>query len=114
MDSSSFDATLYIDGNKEAPIAVEVDLTDDNIVLRIGEERVADWSRDHTRVTALSDGFHLRAEGERVVLDVTEDARFALELGLRNAHPALRRRMAAMMRDSRPSMTSSEIPHTPD
>jgi hypothetical protein len=51
------------------------------------------------RIQALPDGFHIRAEGEAIVLDVTDDAEFALELGLRNAHPALRRRMSALMRD---------------
>jgi hypothetical protein len=64
----------------------------------IGEEEVAEWAREGMRIQALPDGFHIRAEGEAVVLDVTDDAKFALELGLRNAHPALRRKMAALLR----------------
>jgi hypothetical protein len=51
----------------------------------------------------MPDGFHIRAEGEAVVLDVTDDARFAVELGLRNAHPALRQRMAALLRSDEPT-----------
>jgi hypothetical protein len=60
---------------------------------------VADWSREEFRIQALTDGFHVRAEGEEVVLDISDDARFAIELGLRSAHPALRRRMSALMRN---------------
>ena len=99
---SSYEATLYIEGEKEAPIRVLVDLTDDHLVMRVGNEELADWSREGLRINALPDGFHIRAEGEVVVLDVSQDAQFALELGLRNAHPALRRRMAALMRNDRP------------
>jgi hypothetical protein len=50
------------------------------------------------RISALPDGFHIRAEGESVILDVSDEARFAIELGLRNAHPALRQKMAALLR----------------
>jgi hypothetical protein len=47
----------------------------------------------------LPDGFHIRVEGEVLVIGVTDDARFALDLGLRTAHPQLRRRMSALLRD---------------
>lgn len=67
--------------------------------MKIGEEEVADWTKDQMRISAMPDGFHIRAEGEAVVLDVTEDARFAVEIGLRNAPPHLRQRMAALMRE---------------
>jgi hypothetical protein len=51
------------------------------------------------------DGFHVRAEGEEIVLNIEDDARFALDLGLRNAHPNLRRRMSALLRDEPPRGT---------
>lgn len=54
---------------------------------------------DEIRASALKDGFHIRAEGEDVILEVDDDARFAVELGLRNAHPDLRKRMAQVLRD---------------
>jgi hypothetical protein len=66
--------------------------------MSIGDEEVAEWLRDEMRISALPDGFHIRAEGESVILDVRDDAKFAVELGLRNAHPALRQRMAALLR----------------
>jgi hypothetical protein len=95
---TAYDARLQIEGESSQPLPVVVDLTGDRLTMSIGDQEVADWARDEMRISALPDGFHIRAEGESIVLDVTEDARFALELGLRNAHPALRQKMAALMR----------------
>jgi hypothetical protein len=97
-----YGAQLRLGGSDEEPIRVMIDLTDERLAMRAGEVEVGDWSREEIRVTALLDGFHVRAEGEEIVLDVTEDARFALELGLRNAPPILRRRMGALLRSDAP------------
>ncbi|MGH8872704.1 MAG: hypothetical protein ACRDWS_12070 [Acidimicrobiia bacterium] len=99
---TAYDARLRMERTDEAPISVLIDLTDDRLTMRSGEIEVADWARDEIRVSALPDGFHVRAEGEEIILDVAEDARFALDLGLRNAPPILRRRMAALLRDDAP------------
>lgn len=93
-----YDAKLLIEGEDTQATPVVVDLTGDRVTLSIGEEEVADWAKDGMRIQALPDGFHIMADGEAVVLDVADDARFALELGMRNAHPALRRRMSALLR----------------
>jgi hypothetical protein len=98
---TAYDAKLRIEGDANGPLPVTVDLTDNRLTMIIGDESVADWAREEMRIQALPDGFHIRAEGEAIVLDVTDDARFAVELGLRNAHPALRQRMAALLRDDR-------------
>jgi hypothetical protein len=95
---TEYDARMKIDGEDAQATPVFVDLTGDRLVLNIGDQAVADWSKEGLRVQALPDGFHIRAEGESIVLDVTDDARFALELGMRNAHPGLRRRMSALLR----------------
>ena len=96
---ASFDARLRLNGDTGLPLGVEVDLTDGRMKVRSGNKELADWNTDRIRVSALQDGFHVRAEGEEVILNVTDDARFAIELGLRTAYPGLRRRMAALMRD---------------
>ena len=96
---TAYDAQLQIEGEDTQPLPVVVDLTDNRLTMTVGTEEVAAWNREEMRIAALPDGFHIRAEGEAIILDVTEDARFALELGLKNAHPALRRRMAALLRD---------------
>ncbi len=93
-----YDAKLLIEGEDTQATPVVVDLTGDRVTLSIGEEEVADWAKEGMRIQALPDGFHIMADGEAIVLDVTDDARFALELGMRNAHPALRRRMSALLR----------------
>lgn len=100
---SEYDALLRIEGEKEPPLSVVLDLSDDALKLSVGDEELASWKREEMRISALPDGFHIRAEGEAIVLDVTEDARFALELGMRNAHPHLRRKMSALLRDEQDS-----------
>ncbi len=96
---SEYTGSLRIDGDSAAPMGVEIDLTEDRIKVNAGDVEVGDWSRSEVRVNALPDGFHIRVEGEVLVIDVTDDARFALDLGLRTAHPQLRRRMSALLRD---------------
>jgi hypothetical protein len=96
---AAYDARLKIEGEDTGITPVVVDLTDDRLTMSIGDQEVADWTRGEMRIQAMPDGFHIRAEGEAIVLEVTDDARFALELGLRNAHPELRRRMSALLRD---------------
>jgi hypothetical protein len=95
---TQYDAQLQIEGESTQPVPVMVDLSGDRLHLRIGTEEVADWARQDMRIQAMPDGFHIRVEGEAIILDVSDDARFAIELGLRHAHPALRQRMAALMR----------------
>lgn len=96
---SEYQGLLRIGGDTGRPMSVEIDLTDDRMRLTAGDIEVADWSRDEFRIQALQDGFHVRAEGEEIVLDIREDARFALEIGLRTAYPVLRRKMSALLRD---------------
>jgi hypothetical protein len=102
---SFYDGALRFEGSKDAPIHVLIDLSDDRLIMRAGDIEVASWPRDEIRVSALMDGFHVRAEGEEIVLNIEDDARFALDLGLRNAHPNLRRRMSALLRDEPPRAT---------
>jgi hypothetical protein len=96
---TAYDARLQIEGEDSQPLPVVVDLTGDRLTMTLNDQEVADWAKEELRVQALPDGFHIRAQGEAIVLDVSDDAQFALDLGLRNAHPALRRRMSALMRD---------------
>lgn len=96
---SSFEAMLRMYGDGGPPLDVTIDVSEDHLHLRAGHTEVADWPLSEIRVSALEDGFHVRAEGEDIVLQVPDDARFAVELGLRNAHPALRKRMAQYLRE---------------
>lgn len=95
---SSFEAELSIVGQSEPAMGVEIDLDEEKMRIKAGDVDVAEWRLADIRISALVDGFHVRAEGEEVLLDVIEDGRFAVELGLRSAHPHLRQRMSAILR----------------
>ena len=95
---AAYEAQLRMDWTDEPPIKVLIDLTDERMTLMSGDVEVADWALSQIRISPMPDGFHVRAEGEEVVLDVTDDAQFALDLGLRHAPPTLRRRMSALLR----------------
>lgn len=96
---SSYEGQLQIEGEEIEPTPVILDLTDGRLIMSVGQEEVADWSRDDMRIRPMPDGFHILADGESIILDVTDEAKFAVELGLRNAHPALRQKMSALLRD---------------
>ena len=93
-----FAGVLRTRAERETAIAVVIDLTDERLRLRSGGTDIADWSLDEIRVNAQADGFHIRAEGEEVILDLRQDAEFAVALGLRSAPVDLARRMS-MVRD---------------
>ncbi len=78
---TSFDARLRVVGQSGLPLGVEVDLTGDRMVVSAAGERLADWVWDEIRISASPDGYHIRAEGEEIVLNVTDGSRFAHELG---------------------------------
>lgn len=87
---SSFSARLRLPGQSRIPLGVEVDITDERITLTAGERKVAQWNLDKLEITYLSDGFHIRVDGEEVVLSVVESGRFASELGVTAVKPAPR------------------------
>jgi len=95
---SSYEASLRLLGEDGPGIPVVIDLRDDRLGITSGEIEIGDWSRTEVRINADVDGIHVRAEGEELVLDLERDAEFALEVGLRQAPPLLRRRMAQLMR----------------
>ena len=94
----TFEGSLKLPGEVGPGLRVVIDLSDDVISLRAGAGDIGSWRREQVRINALDDGFHLRAEGEEVILDVTDDARFALACGLTAGPPLLRRKMSAILR----------------
>jgi hypothetical protein len=80
---TSFDARLRVVGQTGFPLGVEVDLTTERMVVVSGEARIADWALDDIKISRLPDGFHIIAEGEEIILNVTDKARFADEVGRR-------------------------------
>lgn len=95
---STYDASLRMAGEAGPGLPVVIDLRDDRLEIRAGDIKIGDWSRSEVRINADTDGIHVRAEGEEVILDLAKDAEFAIEIGLRQAPPLLRRRMAQLLR----------------
>jgi hypothetical protein len=93
-----FAGVLRIRTERDAAIRVMIDLTSERLRLRSGDTVIADWSLDQIRVSAQPDGFHIKAEGEEMILDLAQDAEFAVALGLNTAPVNLARRMS-MVRD---------------
>lgn len=85
---SAFNARLRLPGQSRIPLGVEVDISDERITLTSGERKVAQWSLAEIDVDYLSDGFHITADGEEVVLSVVESSQFASELGVTANRPA--------------------------
>lgn len=79
---TSFDARLRLVGQSGLPLGVEVDLTGERMSVTAGGSQIADWALQDISIAPLPDGFHIEAEGEEVVLNVTDGARFAAEIGI--------------------------------
>lgn len=81
---ASFDARLRLVGEPGFPLGVVVDLTGKQMVVSVDGSELASWSLEDIVISQNSDGFHIAAEGEEVVLNVNERVRFATELRSRS------------------------------
>lgn len=79
---TSFDARLRLLSQPGMPLGVEVDLDGGRMIITSDGKEVANWPLGDIKVVVQSDGFHFEAEGEEVVLNVTDTRRFAAEIGL--------------------------------
>lgn len=74
-----------------------------------GNELVGDWMLSEIGISALNDGFNIKAEGEEFVLRTEDDVALAEELGVAAASPRLARRLAAR-HNPEASPTQEETP----
>jgi hypothetical protein len=51
------------------------------MVVMVDGQSLADWSLNEIKVHSRPDGFHIAAEGEEIILNVSDGARFAREIG---------------------------------
>ena len=96
---ADFEGVLRTVTDRDVAIHVTVDLTQERLRLMAGDTEIADWGLDQVRINAMPDGFHIRAEGEEIILDMIRDAEFAVALGIGSAPVDLARRMS-MVRDA--------------
>ncbi|HEU5111964.1 MAG TPA: hypothetical protein VFU96_01530 [Acidimicrobiia bacterium] len=82
---SSFNARLRLPGHSRLPLGVEVDILNERMTLTAGERTVANWPLDQLEIVVRADGFHIRVDGEEMVLNVTDSKAFAAALGVEAA-----------------------------
>ncbi len=79
---SVYAARLYLPGQAKLPLNVEIDLTEEQMVLKTGDRQFAEWPVEDLEVVKRSDGFHITVADEEMLLDVNEPGPFAVELGV--------------------------------
>jgi len=79
---SSFNARLRLPGRTKLPLGVEVDIRHERMILTAGDRTVATWPLEEIVITSRSDGFHIKVDGDEVILYVSDSTRFASELGI--------------------------------
>lgn len=77
---TSFDARLRILGESGFPLGVEIDLTGERMVVTTAGRPLADWDLEDIRIVPTPSGFRVDAEGEAVILNVTDSERFTKEI----------------------------------
>ncbi len=86
-------------GDTARGVMVQIHLAEETLTLAAENGiEIGTWSLDHVGISSKPDGFHLRIEGEEVILTTDDDARFALALGI-NAPTNRLARMMAKLRD---------------
>lgn len=83
----SFEARLRVPGQARLPINVGVEIADELITFTSGDKPLGEWPQAKVEVEIKSDGFHLRYDGEEIVLTVTDPSGFARALGVSRNHP---------------------------
>lgn len=81
---TSFNARLRLLGHAGLPLGVEIDLTGDRLHVTAGGAYVANWALRDISISSELDGFHFEAEGEEVILNLTDEAQFAVAVGIRS------------------------------
>lgn len=78
-------------------VMVEIHLDEETITLAAGNGvEIGTWPLEEVGIASKPDGFHLRIEGEEVILTTDDDARFAVALGITTPTSRLARMMAKL------------------
>lgn len=85
---SSYDARLGLPEQPQLPLPVRLVTTGNNITLHVGDALIADWPLERVSITREERGFRIVADGEDLIVDITEAHRFAMEMGISNTVPA--------------------------
>ena len=89
------DGNVRMRGDTGPGVGVRVLAEDQRLRLVSGKELVGDWTISNIGISALQDGFNIKAEGEEFILRTEDDVALAEEIGVSAASPRLARRLAA-------------------
>jgi hypothetical protein len=95
---ASFNGSLRTPKESDVPVGVLVDLSDERLRLSSAGIEIANWRLGEVRISVQPDGFHIHAAKE-LILNIKQEAEFAVALDLRSVPVGLARRMA-VYRDS--------------
>ncbi|MGI8514339.1 MAG: hypothetical protein ACR2NT_04210 [Acidimicrobiia bacterium] len=100
MKSTDLKGTIRMAGDADTGIRVEVHLDDETMSLVSPYGELGRWPLSGLGISARVDGFHIKVEGEELVLSTNDDARFALAVGIRSSSsPRLVRQLASARDD---------------
>ena len=85
---SSFDARLRIPGQTKVPVGIVVEISEEGLAIRTGEKVIAEWPHTSVKASVIDDGFHIKVDGEEMILTVEDSKGFAAELGVATPSPA--------------------------
>lgn len=89
------DGIVRMRGETGHGVSVRVLAENRRLRLVAGNELVGDWQVGEIGISALQDGFSIKAEGEELVLRTEDDVALAGEIGISAASPRLARLLAA-------------------
>lgn len=90
-------------------VSVDIHLGEETLTLRAaGGAEIGTWPLEQVGIASKPDGFHLRIEGEEVILTTEDDARFALALGIGAPTNRLARMMAKLRDETAAAETAGE------
>jgi len=89
------DGNVRMRGDTGPGVGVKVLAGEGRLRLLSGEEVVGDWQVEGIGISALQEGFNIKAEGEEFILRTNDDVALAEELHVTAVSPRLARRLAA-------------------
>lgn len=114
MKSTDLLGTVRMAGEAETGIRVEIHLDDETMRLVSPYGELGRWPLTGMGISARLDGFHIKVEGEELVLSTNDDARFAVAVGLRSANSPRLARQLAHARDDGLDVGQHLLPRAPE
>lgn len=108
---STFDGRLHVPGHSRVPLGVDIDVSNERLTLTAGGSPIADWALESVDVTPLRDGFHIRVDGEEIVLNVSDAALFGTEVGIARSRPE---RVATVAANGGQALRDATVPSAAD